>query len=333
MYDQFKNEVIAGLCGKLGKEQASSVLQVLDGVASRYKIEREETELVPYNGEVSPLVKIYLACKKVEGLSEGTLYNYGHFLYLFFSAVRKPPAKVTANEIRVYLYKYQEQHQVSNRTLDKYREYISRFFQWAYEEGYIESNPAKIVRTIKYESKPRQALEQIELEYVRSACRDVRERAIIEFLYSTGCRVSELTEAKKSDVDWHTRSVHLFGKGKKHRTSFLNAKAEITLREYLDSRDDDSEYLFVSKRSPHDRMHKEGVEKILRNIAKRLPSAINKSLTPHVLRHTTATTALRNGMPIEEISKMLGHTKLDTTMIYAQTSTDAVQTSHRKYVI
>lgn len=333
MCDQFRDELIAGLSDKIGEQEIKSVLQVLDGVACHYKIEREETELVTYNVDVQPLVWTYLACKKIEGLSDGTLYNYEHFLYLFFSQIQKPPAQISANDIRVYLYRYQQQHNISNRTLDKYREYISRFFQWATDEGYIHNNPAKVVRAIKYEAKPRQSLEQIELEYLRHACRDVREIAIIEFLYSTGCRVSELTAVKKSDVDWNTKTVHLFGKGKKHRTGFLNAKAEFTLQEYLNSRNDDNEYLFVSLRAPHHGMKKEGVEKIVREIAKRMPPEIHKKITPHVLRHTTATTALRNGMPIEDISKMLGHAKLDTTMIYAQTSMDAVQTSHRKYVI
>lgn len=333
MYDRFKNEVIAGLSDKLGKEEIKTVLQVLDMVACRYKIEREETEIAAYNGDVQPLVRTYLACKKIEGLSEGTLYNYGRFLSRFFAEIRKPPARINANEIRVYLYQYQTQHKISNRTLDQYREYITRFFKWANEEGYLQTNPAKVVRPIKYEAKPRQALEQIELEYLRKACKDIRERAIIEFLYSTGCRVSELTAVKRSDVDWNAKTVHLFGKGKKHRTGFLNAKAEFTLREYLDSREDDNEFLFVSERAPHHGMKKEGVEKIVREISKRMPPDVHKKITPHVIRHTTATTALRNGMPIEDISKMLGHAKLDTTMIYAQTSVDEVQANHKKCVL
>lgn len=333
MYDQFKNEVIMGLTGLIGAEHITTVLQIMDSVACRYKIEKEETELIAYDGGVPPIVTTYLACKKVEGLSDGTLYNYGHFLYMFFSAVRKPPGKITANDIRVYLYQYQQQRQVTNRTLDKYREYIARFFQWALDEGYTTSNPAKIVKSIKYEAKPRQALEQIELEYLRMACKDVRERAIIEFLYSTGCRVSELTAVKKSDIDWNAKSVHLFGKGKKHRTSFLNAKAELSLREYLNSRNDDNDYLFVSVKSPHKQMHKEGIEKIIRVISTRLPTCVKKPVTPHVLRHTTATTALQSGMPIEDISKLLGHESIDTTMIYAKASLENVQSGHKKYIV
>lgn len=152
-------------------------------------------------------------------------------------------------------------------------------------------------------------------------------------LYSTGCRVSELAILKRSDIDWHEKSVHLYGKGRKHRTSFINAKAEVALIRYLDSRNDDSEFLFVSSRRPYRNLKKEGIEKIVRTIGHRSSCKTNKTITPHVLRHTTATTALQSGMPIEDISKLLGHESIDTTMIYAKTSLENVQAGHRKHIV
>ena len=113
----------------------------------------------------------------------------------------------------------------------------------------------------------------------------------------------------------------------------MNAKCVVTLREYLASRDDTNEYLFVSDRKPHNRIHKAGVEKIVRNISNRAIINTGKHVTPHVLRHTTATVAMQNGMPIEDISKLLGHSQISTTMIYAETSMDNIQNEHKRYII
>lgn len=333
MYEQFRNQVMLFLSGRFSPDILEKIGAALDRTAIDYDIKKKETSLAIYNNDLPELVKTYLVCKKIEGLTDATLYNYRKQLHMFFLTVQKPPEHVTANDIRVYLYKYQTARKVSNRTLDKYREFLSNFFRWATDEGYLQSNPSSVIKPIKYEAKPRQALTQMDLEYMRLSCRTSKERAIIEVLYSTGCRVSELVGLKKDDIDWNTGSVHLFGKGNKHRTSFLNAKATVALRTYLSEREDDGEYLIVSDRKPHRLMHKEGVEKIIRNIARRASGHVNKHVTPHVFRHTTATTALQNGMQIENISKLLGHERVDTTMIYAKSSLADVQSGHKKYIV
>ena len=177
-------------------------------------------------------------------------------------------------------------------------------------------------------------MSQLELEHLRAACITKRDRALVEFMYSTGCRVSELTNAKLSDIDWETKSVHLFGKGKKHRMSFMNARCEVTLKEYLETRTDDVAYLFVSTRKYAGKpkpLTKSAIERVVKILSNR--AGMNKKVTPHVLRHTTATTAVQNGMPIEDISKLLGHASVATTMIYAKTSTDKVYSNHRRCVI
>lgn len=176
-------------------------------------------------------------------------------------------------------------------------------------------------------------MSQIELEYLRAACTTPKERAIIEIMYSTGCRVSELAILQKHDINWNKKEVHLFGKGHKHRTSFLNAKAEVALRAYLDSRADNGELLFVSDRCPHAPIHKAGIEKMVRNISTRASSSIGVHVTPHVLRHTTATTAIENGMPLEDISKLLGHANVNTTLIYAKTTAEHVKAEHKRCVV
>lgn len=332
MYEQFKNQFIMSISDTFTAEELNIISMRLNMVAYDYEIKKKETSVVVYNSEMPTLVKTYLVCKKIEGLSEQTLYNYGNFLRIFFMELQKSPEQVTTNDIRVFLYRYQESKKISNRTLDKYREYICRFYQWAYDEEYLDKNPVRSIKPIKYEVKPRQALSQIELEYIRRACRTLREKAIIEVLYSTGCRVSELAHLKKSDIDWNEKSVHLLGKGNKHRTSFLNAKAEVAIKEYLNSRTDEGDSLFVSEKKPHRPIKKDALEKIVRNISMRTDGCVEKKVTPHILRHTTATTAMRNGMPVEDISKLLGHSRIDTTMIYAKTSIANVQAGHKKYI-
>lgn len=332
MYEHFRNEFITQLTN-FEEEELQSVLLTLDKTAVSYDFIKKEENSEFLEDELPEMVKIYLMCKKMEGLSENTLSSYKKTLELFFKQLKKTPDKIKTNDIRLYLYQYQQEREITNRSLDKYREYICRFFSWARNEGYIDINPAENLKPISHEVKPRESLTQIELEYLREACETPREKAIIEFFYSTGCRVSELANVKISDIDWHDKMVHLVGKGKKHRTSFLNAKAEITLRNYLATRNDECEYLFVSLRRPIRQLHSDGINKIVRNIVKRMPKEINKNITPHTLRHTTATTALQNGMPINDIQKLLGHASVETTMVYAETSLEEVQAGHKKYII
>lgn len=334
MYEHLRNDFLceASKSG-LSPEALEQALQALDMVADQYEVRRRETALAVYGEEIPEIVKVYLVCKKMAGLSEKTLETYMRMLRIFFQAVRKPVEFITPNDIRVYLFAYQRERGCSNRSLDKYRGYLSSFFAWAADEGYLTRNPMKTIPVIKYEKKPRQNLTQLELEYLRDGCKSARDRAIVEVFYSTGCRVSELAGLKKADVDWDTRAVHLFGKGRKHRTSYLNAKAEVALRSYLATREDDCEYLFVSERKPHRNISEAAIEKVIRKINGRSAFNISKPVTPHVLRHTTATIALQSGMPIEEISKLLGHENISTTMIYAHASLESVRSGHQKHIV
>ena len=176
-------------------------------------------------------------------------------------------------------------------------------------------------------------MSQLELEYVRRSCGDIREKAIIETLYSTGCRVSELCNISKHHIDWQNCTVQVYGKGGKYRTVFINAKAYVTLKDYLQTRNDTDEHLFVSDRKPHKGLSRYAIEHIVSEISDRAYRMTGKRITPHVFRHTTATTALQNGMPVQNISRMLGHSQIETTMIYAEVNNIDVQRDHLRYVI
>lgn len=332
-YEQLKNRFLVELDGlELSGEELNRITSALDRAAYDYEIIHKETALsTQVVDSVPALVKTYIVVKKTEGRSDATLKNYARTLQAFFAWVKKQPEDVTANDIRMYIYDYQQTHNVSDRTLDKYREMICWFFTWAHTEEYIAKNPARSIKAIKHEVKERQALTQLELERLRMACSTLREKAMLEFLYSTGCRVSEMLIVKMSDIDWMRKTVALFGKGRKHRTSYVNAKCEVALREYLKTRTDGSDYLFVTERKPIRPLTKCAVEKVFRLLTER--SGINKHITPHVLRHTTATQAINNGMAIEDISKLLGHASVATTMIYAKVSNTRVQSEHLRCVI
>ena len=334
-YESLRNEFMQKLTDNISDMSITTlkeILSILDGVSVSYAVQQQTTALSIPNGELPELVKIYIASKTVEGLSSLTLKNILAHIRAFVNMTHKPFEDVSSNDIRMFLFNYQKERNIANQSLNKVRSDVCGFFHWIAAEKYIPSDPAITIKPIKFEEKQRLSLSQIELEYIRKACRDLRDKAIVEFLYSTGCRVSELANVKISDVNFLSDEVTLFGKGKKYRTSYLNAKAHVTIQEYLSTRNDDCPYLIVSQRKPTHKIGKENFEKLVRELRQRA-SEISKPVTPHIFRHTTATQAVANGMLVEEVQKLLGHKNIATTMIYVETMKRDVHSSHRKSVI
>lgn len=330
--ENFAREFITKLDGKIPNEIMRIVLNELEMFCSKFEIHRKETEIVEYEEPDLPYCyKVYMVSKKIEGLSEETLKTYNGYLTDFLRTIGKPISEITTSDIRVYLYEYKKKHKVKNRTLDGKRLVINTFLDWCCVEGYINRNPCKRIKPIKFEAKMREPLTGVEMELVRDACRTYREKAIIETFYSTGCRVSELVRLKRSDVDFQTGEIHLFGKGNKHRVSYINARAEVALKKYLFTRQDDDPALFVSDRKPNHGLGKTGVEKIVRDIGER--SGIGRRLYPHLIRHTTATDALERGMDLVDLRDIMGHEKMDTTLIYAKTCKENVKYNHKRCVV
>ena len=331
MSDSFAKEFVANLNGKISPEVMRIVLDELSIFTKDYTIGRKSTDIVQRDDTLPYCYKIYMVSKKIEGLSPESLSVYNYRLLHFFNHVCKPINDITSNDIRAYLYNAQSKGKLSNRSLDSVRLVINTFMEWCVSEGYITLNPCKSIKPIKYEQKQRTPLSDIELELVRMACTSIREKAIVEFFYSTGCRVSEIIRLDSNDVDLINGEVHLWGKGNKHRISYINAKSEVTLKKYLETRVDNNPALFVTKNKPYKRLTKSGMEYIVGQIGKR--SEIGRSLYPHLIRHTTATDALNRGMDVVEVQKILGHEKLDTTMIYAKVSQENVRHHHKKYIV
>ena len=332
--ENFANEFVSKLDGKISDEALRTVLQELQVFTSNYDISQRETHVVPYQSNVPDCYRVYMVAKKIEGMSPESMKTYNFYLTDFFEHINRPFEQVTTNDIRIYLYETQKRTGISNRTLDGNRLVINTFMDWCWKEGYIPNNPCASIKPIKFEEKPREPLSNMELEIVRDACENYRDKAMIELFYSTGCRLSEMVNLKISDIDFTSKEVHLFGKGSKHRTSYLNAKAEYMLKKYFElerPKDSISDSVFVIFRKPYNRMQKGSIYARVKAIQKR--SGIERSLFPHLLRHTMATDALNRGMNVAEVKEILGHEKLDTTMIYAKISHDSVKFNHKRYII
>lgn len=331
MRERFVNEFLTKIEGKISDDDLKIVYQQLTIFVGEYEISPRNTEVVLYEGYLPECYKIFFVTRKIEGMSMKSLELYNMILRDFFYQVNKPFEEITTDDIWLYLYNTQQTRKICNSTLDGRRTIIHVFCEWAANEGYIGSNPCRNIRPIKYERPKRKPLTGIELEMVRNACNTLKDKAIIEMFYSTGCRVTELERLNIEDVDFIRKEVSLFGKGDKHRTSYLNAKAELALRNYLASRDDNNPALFVSDRRPHGRMKKEAIEKRVRKLGE--ASGIGRRMYPHLIRHTTATDGLERGMPIEEVQQILGHVNIGTTMIYAEVCKENVKNSHRKCIV
>ena len=329
MYEHLRNDFLSELMPYFSAEEIDTIGRILDKTAANYDVNEKETSLAVIDETIPKIVKLYLSSKKLEGLSDNTIENYAGRLRIFFEAVGRPPQDIQTNEIRMFLVTYQVQNGISDRSLDKYRQILSSFFEWCVNEEYISKNPCKNIKEIKYEVEPRHSLTRYQLEQVRRACETPRDLAIVDVLYSTGCRVAELVNMKLSDINTKDNSVQIIGKGKKHNIVYLNEKAQISLSDYMAVRKGDSEYIFLSERAPYKQLSTRTVEHLFQGIGEEL----NIKLTPHILRHTSATLALQSGMPITQVQKMLGHANVNTTQIYAETSQEEIATSHKKYVI
>ena len=304
----------------------------IESVVSNYTVSALEGALIPYDEAGRNLVASYIVSRKIQGCKKSTLEQYSRALLHFITHINKSVLNVDAIDIRVYLFNYQKERGSSERYLSFIRTVICSFYTWLASEEYIVKNPAIKIPPIKYEKKHKKAMTQLDLEKVRSVIRSKKEMAVVELLYSTGCRVSELAALNKSDINFETKEVSLFGKGEKYRTSYLNAKAEVAVKEYLATREDSNTALIVSDRKPNGRMHKAGIERIIREIESRVPD-LTTHITPHVFRHTTATVALSRGMDISDVSKLLGHSNIDTTMEYITRNNESIREKHKNCII
>lgn len=274
-------------------------------------------------------LKMFLDAKRIEGCSERTLNYYRTTVEHLISQIETGVRKISTEEIREYLSNYQKRSSCSNVTIDNIRRNISSFFSWLEEEDYILKSPMKRIHKIKTKTVVKNIISDEGIEKLRDNCKEKRDLAIIDLLYSTGIRVGELVNLNIEDIDLEGRECIVYGKGDKERRVYFDAKAKVHLKEYIDARTDNNEALFVTLDEPHNRLKISGVEIRLRKMGRMLDL---DRIHPHKFRRSMATRAIDKGMPIEQVQKILGHSQIDTTMQYAMVNQSNVKTSHQKYM-
>lgn len=274
-------------------------------------------------------LKMFLDAKHIEGCSERTLNYYRTTVEHLISQIETGVRKISTEEIREYLSNYQKRNSCSNVTIDNIRRNISSFFSWLEEEDYILKSPMKRIHKIKTKTVVKNIISDEGIEKLRDNCKEKRDLAIIDLLYSTGIRVGELVNLNIEDIDLEGRECIVYGKGDKERRVYFDAKAKVHLKEYIDARTDNNEALFVTLDEPHNRLKISGVEIRLRKMGRMLDL---DRIHPHKFRRSMATRAIDKGMPIEQVQKILGHSQIDTTMQYAMVNQSNVKTSHQKYM-
>ena len=275
------------------------------------------------------LLKRFISTKRLEGRSERTLTYYQMTIKTMLDSLNKNVRAITTDDLRQYLSDYQESHNVCNMSVDNIRRNLSTFFNWLEDENYILKSPVRRIHRIKSTSSVKEAYSDDELERLRDNCDEIRDLALIEMLSSTGMRIGELVLLNRDDVDFIERECKVLGKGDKERIVYFDARTKLHLQEYLISREDDNEALFVGLRNPHNRVTINGIELRIRNLGRNVGI---KKCHPHKFRRTMATVAIDKGMPIEQVQKLLGHEKIDTTLHYAMVKQSNVKNAYRKYI-
>lgn len=324
-----KNELIRTISNDMGSYlnnyQQEVLHNTLEYCLHNYdfiEISKEEKELINYS-------ELFLSAKSVEGCSERTLNYYQTTIDNMLQGIGKNIKVIDTDDLRNYLTNYQKINNCSKVTIDNIRRILSSFFSWLEDEDYIVKSPIRRIHKIKTSKIVRETYSDEIIEKLRDGCDEIRDLALVDFLSSTGVRVGELVKLNIENIDFENRSCIVFGKGSKEREVYFDARTKLHLEKYLSLRDDDNPALFVSLLKPHDRLEISGVEIRLKKLGNDLEIS---RVHPHKFRRTLATKAIDKGMPIEQVQRLLGHAKIDTTLTYAMVNQNNVKISHSKFI-
>ncbi len=275
------------------------------------------------------LLTLFLTAKEVEGCSQKTLHYYEDTLTRALTTLKKPIPQIESDDLRQYLNDYETARHTSKVTIDNIRRIMSSFFSWLEDEDYIVKSPVRRIHRVKTAQVTKEVLSDEDLETLRGACSTRRDLAIVDLLASTGMRIGELVRLNIADVNLQDRECLVMGKGNKQRPVYFGVRAKLHLEEYLRTRTDANPALFVSLKRNAKRITVGGMQLRLRKLGK--IAGVHR-VHPHKFRRTLATHAIDKGMPIEQVQKLLGHAKIDTTMHYAMVNQNNVKASHRRYL-
>lgn len=320
---KLKRELLNYVVSKTAVDLQETESEIED-MLSKYEVK----EIVESNHieDLMSDIECFLSSKKVDGVSENTIKNYRIELTIFASHIKKKLNNITTNDIRNYLSSFSHLKTISVGTK---LSILKSFFGWLVLEEIVVKDPTARIKPPKLEKRLPKGLSIAELEHVRECCNTPRRRAIFEIFYSTGCRLSEISNMDIDDINMQDMSAKVIGKGNKERIVYLSHKAIYHLKKYLDTRDDGEKALFVTARKPHRRMSNRAIQREFSIIKEE--SKIDKQLTPHVMRHTFATLSMSNGIDLVDLQNLLGHISPDTTLIYGKVSESRKKNAFRKY--
>lgn len=326
MKNELITEVLQQMLLVLDNAQLRQLQKALEVALENYEISSCSSQ---YDHDESEFIGKFIAAKRIEGCSEKTLRYYQTTIEAMSLSIGKGVCHIQTEDLRDYLTKYQADRCSSRVTIDNIRRILSSFFAWLEDEDYIIKSPVRRIHKVKTALNIKETYTDEELERMRDSCEELRDLAMIDMLASTGMRVGEMVLLNRDDINFTERECVVLGKGDKERVVYFDARAKLHLQEYLDSRSDANPALFVSLRSPHERITIGGIEQRLRDIGKQLNIP---KVHPHKFRRTLATMAIDKGMPIEQLQRLLGHQRIDTTLQYAMVKQNNVKMAHKKYI-
>ena len=299
----------------------TKVLSIIADVIEGFDI--KETYIT--DEQTDDLLECYIDALKVQGRSEKTLQRYRYVISRMMNTMKVPTRKITVYHLRNYLSKLKENGK-QDSTMEGIRQVLSAYFNWLQRESLIEKNPVANLGAIKCQKKQKKVFSDVDLEKLHRCCANMRDRAIIAFLAATGCRVSEATGLNRDSIDLNGLECVVHGKGNKERTVYLDGVTGMLIRNYLSERKDNCEALFVNRYG--NRLNSDGVREMLNRVAK---LAGVEHCHPHKFRRTLATNMAKHGMQVQEIDRILGHDKLDTSMKYVMLDDEDIRHQYRKF--
>lgn len=327
MKEKMINEVMQRMLKWIDNAQLGQLKQVMEQTLALYEVTLSDA--TPTKDDNNELIERFISAKKTENCSEKTLKYYQSTIARMIDSVCKDVRRISTEEIREYLTDYQENRKASKVTIDNIRRILASFYSWLEDEDYIIKSPMRRIHKVKTTSVVKETYTDEELEIMRNNCDELRDVAMVDMLASTGMRIGEMVLLNRDDIDYLERECVVLGKGDKERLVYFDARTKLHLQEYISSRKDDNPALFVTLRSPNNRLKIGGAEKRLRDIGKRLDVS---RVHAHKFRRTLATMAIDKGMPIEQLQKLLGHQRIDTTLQYAMVKQSNVKIAHKKYI-
>ena len=330
-----KKEVISSITKDMGDSLTDYQLNklkeslIINFERVEFIIKTDELKHQKELDENKNMINSFISSKQVEGCSERTIKYYKEIIEKFVNDFDKSIKQISTNEIRNYLFDYKDNSSCGSTTIDNIRRVLSSFFSWLEDEDHIMKSPVRRIHKIKTAVVVKEVLTDENLERLRDECENIRDLSLVELLISTGMRVGELVNLNINSINFEDRSCIVLGKSNKEREVYFDAKTKLHLKEYISKRNDSNDALFVSMREPHQRLSISGIELIIRTLG--INSNINK-VHPHKFRRTLATMAIDKGMPVEQVQKLLGHVKIETTMHYALVNQSNVKISHRRYI-